>query len=672
MRNFLILTVLLLTVNAFGKVANYHQMLFRGTANSWTSTPMELVDNYTWQVCVTFANTGNESFKFDVHGDWSTNFGDNNGDGIADPSGNSIPASSGDYTITLNDQTKAYKIVKGCDTSEDLDDIDDQAESEPIASGNNSGGRGKSINEVSLSTKVYRRKSVKKKRSRPGKPKPVPAMGRIISGPPAHVPYFPPHQFEAKLDTSNESYESLPDPNFKSPLHNPLSTFSIDVDTASYANVRRFLNRDHLPPMDSVRIEEMVNYFTYNYPEPEGKHPFAVSTEYTECPWSSGHKLLQVGIQGKKIGKDRLPPSNLVFLIDVSGSMSSYNKLPLLKKGFKLLTKNLRDEDRVSMVVYAGAAGVVLPPTSGANKKAIMNAFDRLRAGGSTAGAAGINLAYKVAEQNLFKDGNNRIIIATDGDFNVGVSSDSALVKLIEQKRNKGIFLTVLGFGMGNYKDSKMEKLADKGNGNYAYIDNMLEAKKVLVKEMSGTLFTIAKDVKIQIEFNPAKVKAYRLIGYKNRRLKKEDFNDDRKDAGELGAGHTVTALYEIVPAGSKENLGVDTLKYQKTEIPKQAYHSSEVVTVKLRYKKPKGNVSTLLKTVVNENSFRPFAQSSNNIRFASAVTQFGMLLTKSQYQGTSSYLSTLKLAKSAKGKDDNGYRAEMIKLIEKAELLKK
>ena len=372
---------------------------------------------------------------------------------------------------------------------------------------------------------------------------------------------------EAHQLHNTEEYDAIHENIFLEPSKNPLSTFSIDVDAASYSNIRRFLNNGQKPPIDAVRIEEMVNYFAYDYREPDGEDPLSIYTEIGVSPWNENHQLLHIGLQGKNVPTVDLPASNLVFLIDVSGSMAADNKLPLLRSSFKLLTKQLRAEDRVAIVVYAGAAGLVLPSTAGDQKDKINSALDNLQAGGSTAGGAGINLAYKIAKENFSEGGNNRVILATDGDFNVGASSNAAMERLIEEKRKDNIFLTVLGFGMGNYKDSKMETLADKGNGNYAYIDNISEAEKVLVNEFGGTLFTIAKDVKLQIEFNPAKVRAYRLIGYENRKLDKEDFNNDKKDAGDLGSGHTVTALYEIIPVGVESGefiQAVDDLKYQK------------------------------------------------------------------------------------------------------------
>ena len=470
-----------------------------------------------------------------------------------------------------------------------------------------------------------------------------------------------------RLDNTNtEDYSTINENRFQRPTDTPLSTFSIDVDAASYSNLRRFLNSGQMPPKDAVRIEEMVNYFDYNYPKPQGYEPFTVNTELGECPWNSKHRLLHVGLQGKQMPTAQLPASNLVFLLDVSGSMNAENKLPLLKESLKMLVDNLRPSDKVAIVVYAGAAGVVLPATKGTNKQAIKEALQQLEAGGSTAGGAGIKLAYKIARENLIKSGNNRVILATDGDFNVGASSDADLVRMIEKERESGIFLTVLGFGMGNYKDNKMQQLADKGNGNHAYIDNLNEAKKVLVSEFGGTLFTIAKDVKLQIEFNPSKVAGYRLIGYENRLLNDEDFADDTKDAGELGAGHTVTALYEIIPAGVESEFLADVgdLKYQeKKTIGK---NGQDLCTIKLRYKQPSGSTSKLLEEVVVD-SDKTKGTITNNFQWSAAVAQFGMLLRDSQFKGSASFESCQNLAERAKGEDHNGYRAEMIKLIKKA-----
>lgn len=470
----------------------------------------------------------------------------------------------------------------------------------------------------------------------------------------------------APMVHNTENYDFIKENSFLDAQKNPLSTFSIDVDNASYSNVRRFLNQGQRPPADAVRIEEMVNYFNYDYSQPTGDAPFSVTTELSACPWNKDNQLLHIGLQGKRVPTDKLPASNLVFLIDVSGSMFSPDKLPLVKAGLKLLVEELRPQDQVSMVVYAGAAGLVLPSTSGKEKKKIIAALDQLEAGGSTAGGAGINLAYKVAEDNFVKGGNNRVILASDGDFNVGVSSDSELQRLIEKKRETGVFLTVLGFGTGNLKDSRMEQLANKGNGNYAYIDNIREAQKVFVNEFGGTLFTIAKDVKLQLEFNPAKVKAYRLIGYENRALANEEFNDDKKDAGDMGSGHTVTALYEIVPVGasSQTQAGtVDALKYQKTSIDPKAKRSEEMLTMKLRYKEPDGEASRLITTTVSSQAI-PAAQTSDNFRFSAAVAACGMLLRDSEFKGNASFPMVLELAKNARGKDEEGYRIEFVNLV--------
>lgn len=469
---------------------------------------------------------------------------------------------------------------------------------------------------------------------------------------------------------NTEGYSAINENGFLKADKNPLSTFSIDVDAASYSNMRRFINNGSLPPKDAVRIEEMVNYFDYDYAQPTGSDPVNIVTEMAPAPWNSQHRLLHIGLQAKTISTQNLPASNLVFLIDVSGSMNAPNKLPLLVSSFKLLTDQLRDKDRVAIVVYAGNTGLVLPSTSGEDKTAIKEALNRLSAGGSTAGGAGLELAYKVAAQNFIKGGNNRIILATDGDFNVGASSDAAMQRLIEEKRKSGVYLTVLGYGMGNYKDSKMETLADKGNGNYAYIDNITEAKKVLINEFGGTLFTVAKDVKLQLEFNPAKVQAYRLIGYENRLLNDEDFNNDQKDAGDIGSGHTVTALYEIIPVGVKsEFIGkVDELKYQK---PKALTSTSdELLTIKLRYKAPDANKSQLLQKTVKDNALAQ--NTSDNFRFAAAVAEFGMLLRQSEFRQHSNFDQVVELAQGAKGKDKEAYRTEFVKLVKSAKLMAK
>lgn len=471
-------------------------------------------------------------------------------------------------------------------------------------------------------------------------------------------------QMEYDIAHNTEEYSTIQENEFRKALDKPLSTFSIDVDAASYSNMRRFINNGQLPPKDAVRIEEMINYFGYDYDQPTGDNPFSINTEVTNAPWNDKHLLVQVGLQGKKLAMENLPPSNIVFLLDVSGSMSSPNKLPLLKSSLKMLANELRPQDKVSIVVYAGAAGLVLEPTEGNNKQKIMEALDRLEAGGSTAGGAGIRLAYETAKRNFVKGGNNRVILATDGDFNVGESSNAGMERLIEEKREEGVFLTVLGFGMGNYKDSKMEILADKGNGNYAYIDTMKEAKKVLVNEFGGTLFTIAKDVKIQVEFNPANVQAYRLIGYENRLLKDEDFNDDKKDAGELGSGHTVTALYEIIPVGVESEFvkDIDPLKYQENKAPANA-NASELLTVKFRYKAPDGDTSKLISKTVKKGT----KNASENLNWASAVAGYGMLLRNSEFKGDLTYDKVLAIAKGAKGTDEFGYRAEFIQLVELA-----
>ncbi len=463
---------------------------------------------------------------------------------------------------------------------------------------------------------------------------------------------------------NTESYDVISENSFKDVINNPLSTFSIDVDKASYSNIRRFLTQNQKPVKDAVRIEEMINYFDYEYPQPTNGHPFSITIEGEKCPWNEKHNLVLVGLKGENLNDKQIPPSNLVFLLDVSGSMDQPNKLPLIKRSFKYLVENLRSVDKVAIIVYAGAAGVVLESTPGNMKETIIASIDKLQAGGSTAGGEGINLAYAIAKQSFIKGGNNRVILATDGDFNIGASSDAEMVRLIEEKRKDGIFLSVLGVGMGNYKDSKMEKIADAGNGNYSYIDNLLEAKKVFGTELWGTLYTIAKDVKIQIEFNPSKVKAYRLIGYENRLLNKEDFNDDKKDAGEIGCGHTVTALYEIIPSDSEETTSnVDPLEYQKQLVVSD---SKNMMTVKIRYKKPDEDVSKLIVEKVEAGK----TKSSNNIRFASAVAEFGMLLRESEFKGTSSYTTVLKRAKGSAGLDEFGYRADFIKMVELSEML--
>jgi len=479
------------------------------------------------------------------------------------------------------------------------------------------------------------------------------------------------HQRRAQVDSTaafnTENYSRIYENEFLDVAKNPLSTFSIDVDAASYSNVRRYLNAGSLPPRDAVRIEEFINYFTYDYPQPKKGEPFSITTDVAVCPWDKAHRIVQIGLQGRRIAMEDLPPNNLVFLIDVSGSMSSPDKLPLLQSAFRLLVKELRDRDKVSIVVYAGAAGLVLPTTGGSEKGKILDAIDRLQAGGSTAGGAGIELAYKVAKDEFIEGGNNRVILATDGDFNVGVSSEGELVRLIEKKRESGVFLSVLGFGTGNLQDAKMEQLADKGNGHYAYIDDINEARKVFVNELGATLLTIAKDVKIQIEFNPAQVEGYRLIGYENRMLRAEDFNNDKKDAGELGAGHSVTAIYEVIPAGTNyQYASIDPLKYQGSAISPVALSSRELMTVKLRYKPPQEDVSKLITGVVGS-EVRAIDNVSENLRFATAVAQWGLLLRESKFKGTSTFDDVIALATGAKGADPHGMRAEFISLVQKS-----
>lgn len=478
-------------------------------------------------------------------------------------------------------------------------------------------------------------------------------------------------EINAIADPNTEEYAAIVENDFQSPAQSPLSTFSIDVDEASYSNVRRYIMGGELPPPGAVRTEEMINYFDYVYPQPASDQPFEVITEAAPCPWNKEHRLVHIGLQGRIIPTENLPPSNMVFLIDVSGSMDEPNKLPLVQTSMRMLIKQLRAKDKVAIVVYAGNAGLVLPSTSGDEKEKILAAIDDLQAGGSTAGGEGIQLAYKEARKHFMKEGNNRIILATDGDFNVGLSSDDEMVRLIEKERGSGIFLSVLGFGMGNYKDSKMQLLADKGNGNHSYIDNIQEAQKVLVNEFGSTLFTIAKDVKIQVEFNPALVAGYRLIGYENRLLASEDFNDDTRDAGELGSGHTVTALYEVIPVGVKSPFirSVDPLKYQSS--PQKEVNSSELMTIKLRYKKPLGEKSErITRSIANNNT--TLAASSENFRFAASVAAFGLLLRQSNYKQEASYDMVLALARSAKGADDNGYRGAFIQLVQSAASLAK
>jgi len=520
---------------------------------------------------------------------------------------------------------------------------------------------------VQMDPEVLPEEDVSLIRMEHSKDKEAKSLGMAVAAPFASMTYDshgPLNRYNNNFNT--EGYASVNENGFRNVSNNPLSTFSIDVDNASYSNIRRFINMGQMPPADAVRIEEMINYFKYDYPEPTGDHPFSVYTEMAVCPWNTNHHLLHVGLKGKSIDKSSLPPSNIVFLLDVSGSMGSPNKLPLLKSAFGLLVNELRPQDKVAIVVYAGAAGLVLESTPGNKKETIMAAIDNLEAGGSTAGGEGLKLAYSEAQKNFIKGGNNRIILATDGDFNVGESSNGGMERLIEEKREEGVFITVLGFGMGNIKDDKMEIIADKGNGNYSYIDNLQEARKVLVREFGGTLFTIAKDVKFQIEFNPAKIKSYRLIGYENRMLNDEDFNDDKKDAGEMGSGHNVTALYELIRAGSDEQIpSVDPLKYQKNKEITLVSNgkATEYLTIKLRYKNPDGNSSILLDKPVN-GSVRGIDDASDNLRFAAAVSEFGMILRNSEFKGNSTLGGASELARGARGSDEDGYRSELIRLM--------
>lgn len=464
---------------------------------------------------------------------------------------------------------------------------------------------------------------------------------------------------ELKMNT--EEYSKIIENKFINPKDEALSTFSIDVDRASYSNVRRMINNHQMPPPDAVRIEEMINYFPYEYEAPTGNVPFNVENNLTDCPWNSKHQILHIGIQGIEIVKEELPATNLVFLIDVSGSMQTWNKLELVKSSLNLLVDNMREQDQIALVVYAGAGGIVLESTSGKDKQTIKEAIYKLTAGGSTAGGAGINLAYKVAKENFIKGGNNRVMLATDGDFNIGVSDEGSLVRMIEEKREEDIFLSILGYGMGNYKDSKMQKLANSGNGNHSYIDNIDEAKKTLIDEFGGTLFTIAKDVKIQIEFNPEFVKSYKLIGYENRLLDKQDFNDDKKDAGELGAGHTVTAFYEIEPQTTfgRQTTSVDELKYQELQ---SANNKSDLATIKLRYKKPIGTKSKLIEQIITPEINTII---STDLQFALCVAEFGMLLRGSRDLKGRNYKELLVRSKTLIDQDNWGYKSDFISMLE-------
>ncbi|MGC5745526.1 VWA domain-containing protein [Chryseobacterium sp. NFX27] len=469
----------------------------------------------------------------------------------------------------------------------------------------------------------------------------------------------------------DEEYASLVENPFELTGSQPVSTFSIDVDNASYSNIRRMINSGDNVDKNAVRVEEMMNYFRYDYPQPESKRPFSINTEYSDSPWNPDHKLLKIGLQGKNIPMDNLPNSNLVFLIDVSGSMDEANKLPLLKSSLKILLNQLRPQDKVGIVVYAGSAGMVLAPTSAKEKDKIAAALDNLSAGGSTAGGAGIELAYQLAQENFIKGGNNRVILATDGDFNVGVSSSTGLETLIEEKRKSGVFLTCLGYGMGNYKDNRLETLADKGNGNYAYIDNMQEANKFLGREFAGSMYTIAKDVKIQIEFNPEYVKSYRLIGYENRKLRNEDFKNDKIDAGELGSGHTVTALYEIIPKNVTSVFVPKASKLKYTKTSNSQNFGDELATVKFRYKKPDEDKSVEIIQVV-KNSGEPITSASPDFKFASSVAWFGLVLRDSKLISKKDLNAIETLAREGKNKDEEGYRSEFIRLVETYKSIKK
>ena len=484
----------------------------------------------------------------------------------------------------------------------------------------------------------------------------------------AHVPlsiqadaYYEPYPYD--IERNNESYDEIHENEFLSTTSKPLSTFSIDVDGASYSNVRRFINQGQRPPKDAVRVEELINYFDYNYEVEFGSKPFGLHYEIGPCPWNEKHQLVHIGIQGKEIKSDKRPASNLVFLIDVSGSMKNPNKLPLLVQSFKLLITQLDENDKVAIVTYAGQAGVVLPPTSGNNRDKINSALDRLSAGGSTAGAHGIVTAYDLATTNYLKNGNNRVILATDGDFNVGIQANDELEQLIEKHRNKGIFLNVLGFGMGNYKDAKMQRLANHGNGQHAYIDNIHEARKIFVDELQGTLFTIAKDVKIQVEFNPAYVDHYRLIGYENRLLKDRDFNDDKKDAGEIGAGHSVTVLYEIVPTGVISDINnIDPLKYQDQSKNAMGKLNGELATLKIRHKTPEGSKSENQTWIIHP--MKSNQELTSSFYWSASMACFGMSLRESDHIDIANYKLAEELGILGRGDDKWGYRSEALNII--------
>jgi len=508
--------------------------------------------------------------------------------------------------------------------------------------------------------------------SAPAPPMPMKRAYNYMAGGGETTEAEPPSRYRQDFNTA--TYDKVEENPFLPAASNSLSTFSIDVDTASYANVRRFINSGALPPKDAVRVEEMINYFTYDYREPEGDKPFSIDVDATACPWDTSHRLLRIGLKGREVANEKRPASNLVFLLDVSGSMTPAERLPLVKQAMRLLVDKLTEKDRVAIVIYAGGSGLALKSTSGDQKEKILRALEELQAGGSTNGAEGIELAYKVAAENFINGGVNRVILATDGDFNIGVTNQGDLIRVIEAKAKTGVFLSVLGVGTDNLKDSTMQKLADKGNGNYAYLDSIDEARKVLVQQINGTLMTIAKDVKIQVEFNPARVASYRLIGYEKRLLRKEDFNNDKVDAGEIGAGHTVTALYEVVPAGSGADPAssvppVDALKYG-TNRTDTTNGSPEMVTVKLRHKKPDGDVSELTERSFTDNGSK-FENAAPDLKFAAAVAEFGMLLRDSQYKGKGTLGAVIEWAQEGKGRDMAGYRAGFIEMARKAQSLK-
>jgi Ca-activated chloride channel homolog len=515
-------------------------------------------------------------------------------------------------------------------------------------------------NDMVRSNAYYADARTERERQAYPAPAPVAAMKMALAAP------------MVESEFSTEAYGYRKDNDYQRVADHPLSTFSIDVDTAAYANVRRFLNQGQRPPADAVRIEELVNYFSYHYAPPTGDVPFAASLEVAAAPWRPEHRLVRIGLKGREVSDAARPAANLVFLVDVSGSMQSPHKLPLVRQSLRLLVDKLRPDDRVAIAVYAGSSGLALPSTPVSRKADILEAINRLEAGGSTNGALGIHLAYDIAKANFIGDGVNRVILATDGDFNVGTTSEGELVRLVGEKARSGVFLSVLGYGMGNLKDGTLEQLADKGNGNYAYIDSLAEARKALVEQAGGTLMTIAKDVKIQVEFNPAQVAAYRLIGYENRLLAKEDFNNDQVDAGEIGAGHTVTALYEVVPAGAEAPgavPAVDELKYQRVETPnakRQISNSGELLTVKIRYKEPAGDVSSKLEFALSDAGAR-FEEASQDFKFAAAVAAFGMALRDSPHKGSLTLADVSAWGRAGLGSDAGGQRGEFLGLVEKA-----